>query len=62
MRASGPGRRPPRTLRRLDFESFTENCDGPRERTSTEAEGALDDVCLAADVLREVEGRRLAFA
>jgi hypothetical protein len=46
----------------LDFESFTENCDGPRERTSTEAEGALDDVCLAADVLREVEGRRLAFA
>ncbi len=52
----------PQTLCRLEFESFTDNCDGLSERTGTEAESAFDDTRLAADVLREVEGRRLAFA
>jgi hypothetical protein len=46
----------------LDFESFTDNCGGLRERTGTEAESAFDDARLAADVLREVEDRHLAFA
>jgi hypothetical protein len=52
----------PRTLRRLEFESFTDNGDGLRERTGTEAESSFDDARLAAVVVREVEGRRLAFA
>jgi len=46
----------------LGFESFTDDCDGLRERTGTNAESALDDARLAADVLREVEDRRLALA
>jgi hypothetical protein len=46
----------------LDFESFTDHCDGLRERRGTEAKSAFDDARLAADVVREVEDRRLAFA
>jgi hypothetical protein len=51
----------PETLRRLDFEPFTDDCDGLRERTGTETESAFDDARLAADVSREVEDRRLAL-
>ena len=47
---------------RLEFESFTDDCDGLRERRGTDPESAFNDASLAADVLREVEDRRLALA
>jgi hypothetical protein len=46
----------------LDFESFTDHHHNLRQRTGTDAESAFDDARLAADVLREVEDRRVAFA
>jgi Domain of unknown function (DUF4158) len=46
----------------LVFEFFTDECDGFRERTGTDAKRAFDDTRLAADILREVEGRCLALA
>ena len=46
----------------LIFEFFTEDCDGLRERTCTDAESSLDDARFAADVLREVEDCRLPLA
>lgn len=52
----------PRASGRLGFESLADDCDGLRERTGTDTECALDDARLAANVLREVEDRRLALA
>jgi hypothetical protein len=52
----------PEASSRLEFELFTDDCDGLRERTGPDAESAFDDARLAADVLREVEDRRLALA
>jgi hypothetical protein len=47
---------------RLEFKLFTDGCDGLGERTGAYAEGASYDARLAADVLREVEDRRLTLA
>ena len=52
----------PRTLRRLDFELVTDHGNSLRERSGTDAESAFYDPRLAADVLCEVEDRRLAFS
>jgi len=45
-----------------EIEAFTDDCDGLRERTGSDAESAFDDARLAVDVLREVEDRHLALA
>jgi hypothetical protein len=50
------------TSSRLEVEPFTDDCDGLRERSGTDAESAFDDARLAADVLREVEDCGLALA
>ena len=52
----------PQTSSRLEVEPFTDDCEGLRERSGTDAKSALDDARLAADVLCEVEDRRLALA
>ena len=52
----------PQRSNKLAVEPVTDDCDGLRERTGTDAESAFDNACLAADVLREVEDRRLALA
>jgi hypothetical protein len=52
----------PQTSSRLEAEPFTDDCDGLRECTGTDAESAFYDARRAADVLREVEDRRLALA
>ncbi len=67
LQQSGPGRDVrvvalPQTSSRLDVQPFTEDCDGLRERTDTDAEGAFDNARLAADVVGEVEERRLTLA
>ncbi len=41
--------------RRLEFELFTDDCNGLGERTCPDAKGAFDAACLTADVLRDVE-------
>jgi len=47
---------------RFEFELFSDDCDGLRERTGADSESAFDDTRLAANVLRKVEDRRLALA
>ncbi len=47
---------------RLEFELFTNECDGVRERTCTDAKRSFANACLAMGVLRDVEDRRLALA
>ena len=49
-------------MRSLEFEAFTDESDCLRERTGTDPESPFDDVRLAADVLREIEDRRLTLA
>ena len=51
--------RPCRRLRGL--EPLTNQLDGLGQRAWTEAEGALDQACLANDVARGVEDRRLTL-
>jgi hypothetical protein len=48
------------TSSRLEFELLTDECDGLRERTGTDARRAFNNARLAADILRKVEDRGLA--
>ncbi len=41
---------------------FTEDFDGLRKRTETDAEGAFDNTCLTTDVLGNLEEGRLSLA
>jgi hypothetical protein len=51
---------PAAALRRLEL--FPDDGDDLRERPGADSEGAFDDACLTADVLRDVEDCRLALA
>ncbi len=53
---------PTQALSSLELEAFTDESDGLREHTGTDAESAFDNAGFTADVLREVEDRRLALA
>jgi hypothetical protein len=46
----------------LEINSLTDESNGLRDRTGTDAETAFDDASFTTDVLREVEDRRLALA
>ena len=48
--------------RSRSLEPLTNQLDGLGQRAWTEAEGALDQACLANDVARGVEDRRLTLA
>ena len=48
--------------RGLEVESFTEERDGLRKRTICDAKSAFYDACLTADVVCEIEDRRLTLA
>ncbi len=46
----------------MNVRLFTKDFNGLRERTDTDAEGAFDNARLPADVVGEVEERRLTLA
>lgn len=46
----------------LEFEVFTEQSDGLRERTGTDSESAFDDASFTADVSCEIKDCGLALA
>lgn len=46
----------------LEVERFSNEFDGLGERRGTDPERSFDDAGLTADILREVEDRRLALA